>query len=334
MGTTSYYVVVSNGDGCVRVSEPFTVSVINCGSTGYTVTASAGTGGTISPLGTESYSSGDTPTYTITADCGYGVQDVLVNGASVGAVTTYTFTGASGANTIAVTFVSNLGVCQECQDGVVVDLPQNTWYADTDNDGHGDPNSPFTGCVQPDGYVTSSNDCDDTDPLVWLAKPAQIIMNLNPNQVCLQTPPFQLGSAQPEGGTWTGQGVSDGVFSPSAVGLGSFTLTYSIFGDGACVLQASSSATMTVIEDCSAIGINELSENSIVLYPTQSSGKIYVSGKALTKATVRDMSGRTIQAFSLREGEMLDISSFSSGVYLIQVDSKENTEIFKVIKVD
>jgi len=39
-----------------------------------------------------------------------------------------------------------------------------TWYADTDSDGHGDAAAPQVACEQPDGFVATDDDCDDTDP--------------------------------------------------------------------------------------------------------------------------------------------------------------------------
>lgn len=37
-----------------------------------------------------------------------------------------------------------------------------TWYADVDNDGYGDPEVAWTGCTQPDGTSDNDQDCDDT----------------------------------------------------------------------------------------------------------------------------------------------------------------------------
>jgi len=37
------------------------------------------------------------------------------------------------------------------------------WYADTDEDGFGDPDSSTEACVIPDGYVEDASDCDDED---------------------------------------------------------------------------------------------------------------------------------------------------------------------------
>jgi hypothetical protein len=68
------------------------------------ITASAGTGGTISPSGTVSVLYGASQTFTITPNTGYQIASVLVDGGSVGAVTTYTFTNVTAAHTISATF--------------------------------------------------------------------------------------------------------------------------------------------------------------------------------------------------------------------------------------
>jgi hypothetical protein len=71
-----------------------------------TITASAGTGGSISPSGTTAVPTGSL-TYTITPSTGYHVKDVLLNGTSVGAVTSYSFTGVTTPQTIAASFELN-----------------------------------------------------------------------------------------------------------------------------------------------------------------------------------------------------------------------------------
>ncbi len=73
----------------------------------YTITASAGTNGAISPAGTVSVSQGASQAFTITPNTGYKVLDVLVDGASVGAVTSYTFASITAAHDISATFAAN-----------------------------------------------------------------------------------------------------------------------------------------------------------------------------------------------------------------------------------
>lgn len=73
-------------------------------NTSYTITASASAGGSISPSGSVSVLSGQSQTFTITPDTGYQVSDVLADGSSVGAVTTYTFPNVTENHTISATF--------------------------------------------------------------------------------------------------------------------------------------------------------------------------------------------------------------------------------------
>ncbi|HTK81146.1 MAG TPA: T9SS type A sorting domain-containing protein [Bacteroidota bacterium] len=70
----------------------------------YTITASAGANGSISPNGAVSVNHGSDTTFTITAGSGYHVADVLVDGVSIGAVTSHTFTNVTGNHTIDASF--------------------------------------------------------------------------------------------------------------------------------------------------------------------------------------------------------------------------------------
>ncbi len=74
---------------------------------GLSITASAGSGGTISPSGVTPLDPGGSQVYTITPLSGYHVKDVLVDGVSVGAVTGYTFSNVTVSHTIAASFERN-----------------------------------------------------------------------------------------------------------------------------------------------------------------------------------------------------------------------------------
>ncbi|GAH02872.1 unnamed protein product, partial [marine sediment metagenome] len=70
----------------------------------YTITASASGSGTISPSGTTQVNEGENQAFTITADAGYHISDVVVDGGSVGKVSSYSFTDVTANHTIAATF--------------------------------------------------------------------------------------------------------------------------------------------------------------------------------------------------------------------------------------
>lgn len=107
-GAASDPINLSTGDNTVTITvtaqdgttmQTYTVTVTRAQASGggrsstiyYTITASAGNGGSISSSGNASVAYGKDKTYTITAEEGYEIEDLLVDGVSVGAVATYTF---------------------------------------------------------------------------------------------------------------------------------------------------------------------------------------------------------------------------------------------------
>ena len=68
------------------------------------ITATADEHGKIAPTGDVAVPKGESKTFTITLDSGYHIKDVLVDGKSVGAVSTYTFENVVDNHTIHATF--------------------------------------------------------------------------------------------------------------------------------------------------------------------------------------------------------------------------------------
>ena len=93
----------------------------------YTIKATAGTGGAISPSGNVSVRGGRDQTFTITPDQGYAVSDVKIDGKSIGAVKSYTFENVRRTHTIEVIFMKANG---NPQTGVFVDVATGSYYED------------------------------------------------------------------------------------------------------------------------------------------------------------------------------------------------------------
>jgi hypothetical protein len=72
----------------------------------YTITASAGTGGSISPSGQVSLQSGATQLFSIKPNAGYLIAGVTVDGVSQGSVNAYTFSNVQANHTISAAFKS------------------------------------------------------------------------------------------------------------------------------------------------------------------------------------------------------------------------------------
>ena len=73
----------------------------------YTIEASSGANGTISPNGSVTVTAGADQAFTITADAGYHISDVTVDGVSKGAVSSYTFENVQANHTIRATFAKD-----------------------------------------------------------------------------------------------------------------------------------------------------------------------------------------------------------------------------------
>ena len=100
------------------------------GSSGYsyyTIKATAGAGGSISPSGSVSVREGRDQTFTITPDKSYAVSNVKIDGKSIGAVKSYTFENVRRTHTIEVIFMKANG---NPQAGVFVDVATGSYYED------------------------------------------------------------------------------------------------------------------------------------------------------------------------------------------------------------
>ncbi len=90
-----------------NVTADHTIAASFVAVSSYTITASAGANGSISPSGAVVVSAGANKTFTITPTFGYAVASVVVDSVNKGAISTYTFTNVvANGHTIAATFVS------------------------------------------------------------------------------------------------------------------------------------------------------------------------------------------------------------------------------------
>jgi hypothetical protein len=120
-----------NGDQItLKKPGPFTITAFQAGDSIYassdlskttkiktltvtSISATAGTGGSISPSNTLLLLEGSSKTYTITPSTNYKISDVIVDGVSQGPVTSYTFSNLTAAtHTISATFTSQCSLAK------------------------------------------------------------------------------------------------------------------------------------------------------------------------------------------------------------------------------
>jgi hypothetical protein len=141
--------------------------------------------------------------------------------------------------------------------------------------------------------------------------------------ICSSKTSLALTGGEPAGGTWSGPGVSEGIFNPSQAGVGTHALTYSYTDASGCRASASQDITVTA---CTGIA-DEADESDWSLYPNPSSGKIRValSVKGRTGLVFRilraDGSLVLEKAFPRVSGaftQVFDIGGSAKGLYLLQ----------------
>ncbi len=96
-------------DGDARVNGTVEIGADEYGSVvvpTYTITASAGSNGSISPTGSVTVNQGANQTFTITPNLGYTTSSILVDGVSQTIASTYTFTNVQAAHTISASFAA------------------------------------------------------------------------------------------------------------------------------------------------------------------------------------------------------------------------------------
>jgi len=120
--TGDYDVTVKVSDGELFDTQEYAITVSTVIPETYTITASVGPNGSISPSGNVTVNEGSDKSFTVTPDTGYQIDDVLVDGSSVGAISSYTFNDVNEDHTISASF--NL----IASNGPVHNLTKDTYY--------------------------------------------------------------------------------------------------------------------------------------------------------------------------------------------------------------
>lgn len=119
---TYYYSVEENGNNSTGTYD-FHVEFISTVTWSITASVTGGVGGTISPAGTVTVTDGFSQSYSMTPSPGNTINDVKVDGVSVGAVSSYAFTAVSADHSIEVTFQVPAHLCTD-----ISDIPLDTRF--------------------------------------------------------------------------------------------------------------------------------------------------------------------------------------------------------------
>lgn len=154
--------------------------------------------------------------------------------------------------------------------------------------------------------------------------------NAESDTVCRNWPPFLLTGGIPEGGTFTGNGVTDNIFSPSAAGPGVHQITYSYSDGNNCSGQIS---LPIVVNVCAAIPEQE---SRMAVYPNPVNDLLTIEMKNNQAIKVIEL----YNAMGMKVLEKRDLSGGSatihmdeipSGNYILKVTGRSETLIRSII---
>jgi predicted ester cyclase len=329
-----------------NVTEDHTISASFLEIITHTITASADSDGSITPAGNIELIEGSDQTFTIIADTDFEIEDVLVDGTSVGAVSSYTFTNVTSDHTISVSFVevthtikasaeSNGSITPE-GDVTVIEGFNQTFFIGAD------PGYEI-GDVLVDGssvgavprYTFNNVTADHTISASFVQVMHSITASAGSN-----------GSITPEGTITVAEGsdqtfdivadtdfeIEDVLVDGTSVGaVSSYTFT-NVKNDHSIVAEFVSVPDSTNTS-AHSIGNMAQSNSSIMIFPNPTDGEITIRGID-GKAYVRivDLLGKEIMNMQFSGNNTLNLSRINAGIYFIEVRDKNRCIIERLIK--
>ncbi len=314
--------ISGGGSFCGITSTP--VSIALTGSGPWDVTYTDGTtpttvtGVATSPL-----------TVNVTANGSYTVSQVTMAGCSnVG-------TGTAAVQLNPNPTVNFSAISPVCENASVVTLnatPAGGMFSGTGVSGNTfDPAGMGASTTTITYSYTDANGCSNSAT-------QNAVINANPSvslgtfaDMCDYNAAITLSGGLPAGGSYSGNGVSAGMFDPAAAGLGSSAITYSYTDANSC----SNTAVSTILVD-ECLGLDAESLNSVTVSPNPTTGDFMVSTSGTDEITfvVLTEDGKVVLApRTLINGvsEQVSMNGFAKGVYFVRLSSVNGTATKKIV---
>ena len=180
--------------------------------------------------------------------------------------------------------------------------------------------------------VTNEFNCSETSVAAVVTVNDLPNVTLDPlDGPCNNAAPIALSGGSPSGGTYTGAGVSNGVFDPSIAGVGSHLITYTYTDGNGCENSASQTV---VVDDC--LSLKEEIEALFNVFPNPASNELTIVGGVATIESVvlYDATGRVVLTndnIASAQQILLNVSSLSNGVYTVSIYSDNKAQHTRVV---
>lgn len=326
MTSGTYYVDVTDpATGCMN-SDTIDVAInanptVNLGADqtqcGGSVTLDAGNAGA-------NYMWSDSSSAQMITVSSTGTYDVTVTDAN----------GCSGSDTVMVTINSTLTVdlgADTTTCGGTVTLDAGAFQAADFMWSDSTTAQTLTVGTSGSYYVTvmdTTTGCTGTDTVsVTIHSLPNVTLMMPSSTPCIDDASITLSGGSPAGGTYSGPGVTAGVFDPS-VGAGTHTIVYMYTDVNGCSNSASQTITVNA-----CVGISEHEAGALVLYPNPTTGMLYIeTGSAENMVTVFNAIGEAVTTQQANTSRIaIDLSAQTNGVYFVQVTNEHGTYFEKVV---
>ncbi len=184
---------------------------------------------------------------------------------------------------------------------------------------------------------TDANNCTATASItVTVNMLPTVSLNLNSVDVqCLQDPAFSLGGGLPLNGSFSGQGVTGGVFNPAAAGLGIHDITYTYIDGNGCSNYAIDFIT---VQTCPHVLDMQAELDAIAVYPNPNNGMFTLefSNQSIFnnekfEVFLIDAFGNIVMNQNISAvNTLFDVSNVASGIYSMQIRSQNAMKIMRI----
>lgn len=177
-------------------------------------------------------------------------------------------------------------------------------------------------------YIVIGTDtigCTAADTVTITVTPAPAVAMTPLATVCVNEAAFTLTQGSPAGGTYSGTGVANGEFDPATAGVGTFTITYTFTDSTGCEGTATAD-----IEVDGCVGLEELKNGGVVVYPNPASDVLNVKSNAtITKIQVVDLSGMVVATST---SDSVAVATLAAGMYVLNITTETGTATKSFVK--
>ena len=146
--------------------------------------------------------------------------------------------------------------------------------------------------------------------------------------LCNNANAITLAGGTPDGGLYSGSGVSSSTFFPSTANPGLDTITYAVTDQNGC---AKSAVATVFVETCT--GINPVATTNLLIYPNPTSTVLNITSNASLAGfnlQVFDLLGREVISQVLEgSANTINVSKLIAGVYISRITDAVNNVVLQ-----